>query len=587
MIYLGNVKQELRNRAWNAYQRYKSDKEKLKNEIMDSYRWYNRQHTTKVDKNNNFNAKTPYIFNAIENKYADALDNYPEISVIEREGKDSAAAEKLSKILPVQIELAEFKKAYKENWRRKLKSGTAIYFVNYDDDEDQIKIKAVNILSFFADYHVKDIQESQFIFVTNAVDNEELKARYPEYSELFDGDCSMETSEGTQSMQGRTEVVDCYYKKTVRADGKIKRQVHMMKLVNGNIIEATEDMDGYEDGMYRSGKYPFVMDVLYPIEDCPYGFGIIDIVKSTQEVIDKIDSAITKNTLICAHPKTLVKDSSGIDINALADCDADIVTVPSGDLTNVIKEFNIQQLSAHVGNYRDRKIEELKEIIGNRDFQQGGNSGGVTSGTAIELLQRSGEKMSRANVDDSYDAYRDVCIMVIDLMRQFFTEPRTYRVTGAHGEKEDISFGASDIQEAREIPMTDEDGNFITDINGNIKANTEYKPILLEVSVTAQKSNPYTKQGQNATMSELYKMGVFSPDNLEYSIILLESMQIEGKEKILDALREKLSQQQMQIQMQQMMQQQMMQQQSNDELIAVPTEAAEEMVAVPTQGQSM
>ena len=549
--YLGAVSPEFFSCAKKAYEDYKADKEVLKNNIIDNYRWYKRQHGLKFDmEKNEPNASTEYIFNAIENKYADAVDNYPEVSVLEREASDENAALILSKILPVQLEISDFKKAYKQNWRKKMKSGTGIYFIDYDRDLEQIMINSVNVLSFFADVNVSDIQKSQFVFVTSVLDNEELKVRYPEFAALFDGDCTLETTEGSKVLKNRTEIIDCYYKKHKKVMGKIKTSVHLMKIARDVIIDATEDIPGYEDGLYFHGKYPFVLDVMFPNEDSPFGFGVIDVVKGIQEYIDKVDSAVFKNTLIASKTRYAVKDSAGINIEDVANLDKDIFTFAGGNLSDIIKEFKTEGLPASVIEYRDRKINELKEVIGNRDFQQGGTAGGVTSGSAVELLQRSGEKLSRASNDDSYDAYRELCIMVIELMRQFFDRERVYRVTGDDGKREFISFSNSMFK----------DGLGFMD---------DSKSSLFDVSVTPQKSNPYTKQGTNATMTQLWQLGVFNPQNLESSIILIRNMQFEGKEKLLQDLQGKLDEvkmQQQQMQQQQMQQQQMQQQ----EMVALP-----------------
>lgn len=539
--YSGAIAPEFLSRARKAYEEYKADKEDLKNSIIDNYRYYKSQHNTRFDPNKNEPlSTTEYIFNAIENKYADAVDNYPEVSVLEREAGDAAAAEILSKILPVQLELSQFKKAYKKNWRVKMKSGTGIYFIDYDTDLEEIIINSVSVLSFFSDFNVQDIQKSQFVFVTKVEDNEELKVRYPKFSALFEGDCTLDTAEGTKQLKDRTEIVDCYYKKHQKDEsGKLKTSVHLMKLARDVIIDATEDIPGYEDGMYVHGKYPFVLDVMYPNEDCPFGFGIIDVVWGIQEYIDKIDSAVSKNTMIASKTRYAIKDVSGINPDDIADMSKDIFTFSGGNIDEIVREFKTDGLPNVVIEYRDRKINELKEVIGNRDFQQGGTVGGVTSGSAVELLQRSGEKLSRASSDDSYDAYREICVMVIELMRQFFDKERVYRITGDDGSREFVSF-------SKDLLFMDPLG-----------FPSDSKPMYFDVSVTPQKSNPYTKQGTNATMTQLWQLGVFNPQNLESSVILIRNMQFEGKDKLLQDLQDKLEefkkQQEMNMQQQQEM----------------------------------
>lgn len=559
--YRGVISSDFKAKAEKAYSEYKSQKEQLKNNIIENYKWYEAQHGSKfsADKNKP-SSTTEYVFSAIENKYADALDNYPEASVLERSADDAETVKVLSKILPVQLELSKFKKAYKKNWRRKMKTGTGIYFIDCDRENEEITINSVNVLAFFADFNVDDIQDSEFVFVTRTESNENLKAEYPEFSALFEGDCTLETADGPKNMIGRTEVVDCYYKKYIKdAGGKTKQAVHLMKWARGCILEATEDIPGYEDGMYLHGKYPFVLDVMYPKDESPFGFGIVDIVKDIQNYIDKMDNAISRNTIIASKVRYVIKDHSGINADELADFSKDIIHA-SGDVQEGIRELQCAGLPGYITQYRDRKIEELKEIIGNRDFQQGGNAGGVVSGSAIELLQQSGAKMSRASIDDSYDAYKEICIMVIELMRECFTEEKVYRITGDGGENEFVTFSGENLYKKNALGFAD---------------NSE--PIEFDVSITPQRSNPYSKQGTNATMVQLWEAGVFNPQNMDASILLIKNMQFEGKDKLLSDFQTKQQEivQQQQAMQQQAKQQQAMQQQatqqmpSEDELIPI------------------
>ena len=62
------------------------------------------------------------------------------------------------------------------------------------------------------------------------------------------------------------------------------------------------------------------------------------------------------------------------------------------------ESFRPLQTAGLQGNslsYRNSRIEELKEISGNRDMTQGGTAGGVTAASAIAALQEAGSKLSR------------------------------------------------------------------------------------------------------------------------------------------------------------------------------------------------
>lgn len=550
--YRGKIDPDFISKALRMYQKYKGDKAELHKRIVDNNKWYKSNYSRLLNpKTNETEPATAFIFSAIENKYADAIDNFPVPNLLEREPSDTQTAKILSKIIPVQLEMSGYKKVYKDNWRRKLKHGTAVYGVFYNENKKDIDIRALDILSVFCDMHVRDVQDSQFLFITNAVDNDILKEAYPDFKALFHGDASVESYSGIHQIEDRTEVIDCYYKK---ADGTL----HMIKFVGATVIDSTEDTEGYENGLYEHGMYPVIFDVLYPEEDCPFGFGVIDVIRNPQQYIDKLDGIIIKNAILSGKQRYLIKETGSVNEKEFCDYSKDIVHVAgSVDETN-IKPIQANSLSNYVLEHRIEKINELKEVIGNRDFQQGGTTGSVTAASAITSLQQAGEKLSRAIIDDSYDAYKAVVIMIIELMREFYDEERVYRITNEIGGAEFAQFDNSMLM----TPVEKRDAfGFVYD--------TEYKRTEFDIDVIPQRENPFTKESNNQTIMNLWNGGFFLPQNFDVSIIALQSMNFDGKEKIIEQIQELQKKQQQAMEQQMMQQQAEMQTQQQGELVPV------------------
>ena len=97
-------------------------------------------------------------------------------------------------------------------------------------------------------------------------------------------------------------------------------------------------------------------------------------------------------------------------------------------------------------SYRNSRIEELKEISGNRDMTQGGTAGGVTAASAIAALQEAGSKLSRDMLKSAYRAFARECYLIIDLMRQFYDEERVFRVIGPAGGREFVPFSGAALR---------------------------------------------------------------------------------------------------------------------------------------------
>ncbi len=520
MKYKGILSEEFIQKAWDTYIRYRSDKERLQTRVAENVRAYTAAYTLAYDKENNETIpKTAYILTAVENKYADYLDNFPAPNFLAREESDENAARILSKIMPVQLEMSGFSDAYKKDIRQKLICGTGIYGVFYDAKADNIIINSLDFLSVFVDMNIKDIQKSKFLYIANIVDNDILKQRYPEYSELFAGDVSTIGYEKNKTVYDASEVIDCYYKK----DGK----VHLIKFCQEEVIAASEDIKEYKDGMYDSGLYPVVFDNMYPEADNPFGFGTVDITKNPQMYVDKLDSAILKNAFLTSKNKYLINRNAGINMDDLSDTRKEIVE-GSNISEEAFRVIEFGQLSNGVINYRNQKITELKEVSSTRDVSTGGAAGGVTAASAITALQEAGDKQSRAVISDSYDAYKKIIKMVISLMRQHYTKERIYRITNEDGTTAYTRFSREQLIKA--VPQRDALGFAI---------DTKYKNIDYDIEIVPQKQNAFRRETNNQTILALWNNGFFLPQNLDISLMVLPFFQFEGKDSLIQAISEK------------------------------------------------
>ena len=509
--YSGKVPTAFIDEALEAYRTYKSDRDPLVQRIRDNEAFYRRSYERLYGSiESEMDCDTPFIFAAIENCRADAIDNYPNANVIEREPEGTAVAELLSKVVEAQLEISNFKSVYKENIRNKLKYGTAVYGVFYDEPGGNIDIRAIDILDVYVDMHIPNIEDSRFVFISAAIENGILQKRYPEFSRMFSGDAEVETLTDTYTLKDRTNILDCYYK---NPDGA----VHMMKICDGVVIAATEDMEGYESGLYSHGRYPVVFEVLYPCEHSPFGFGMIDIGKSTQISINKLDAAITENIMCASKPRYLTKRNGGINEEEFCDIGKSIVHY-EGD-TDSIRAIDHSSINEYYLSHREFKKDELKEILANRDFQQGSTTGGVTAASAIETLRQAGEKRSRAIVNDSYDSFKQIVYMVIELMRQFFNEERVYRISDSTGKKAFAKFSNAMLYRPE---LLDSDVSF--------------RELMFDIDVVIQRENPYSRESINNTILQLWSNGIFADENRERAVVAVKNMQFDGKERLITDL---------------------------------------------------
>ena len=105
-----------------------------------------------------------------------------------------------------------------------------------------------------------------------------------------------------------------------------------------------------------------------------------------------------------------------------------------------------------------------------------------------------------------------VVSLVIELIRQFYGEARTFRITG----EDKHNFVSYDNRGILEHAVLEEDG-----------ATFMRKPVF-DIAVKARVANPLTKEAANELAMLLYDKGAFSPEQREQTMILLEMMDFEG-----------------------------------------------------------
>ena len=109
-------------RAVEILTRYKQGKANLERRVVEDELWWELRHWDAVQDRERRQAlrgpepASAWLFNAIANKHADAMDNYPEPVVLPREPGDAESAKVLSAVLPVILDYNEFEQTYSHNW---------------------------------------------------------------------------------------------------------------------------------------------------------------------------------------------------------------------------------------------------------------------------------------------------------------------------------------------------------------------------------------------------------------------------------------------------------------------------------------
>ncbi len=463
-----------------------------------------------------------WLFNSIANRHADMMDNMPTCTCLPREQSDEREAAMLSQIIPVILDRCSFDALYSDNMWYKLKHGVSAYGVFWNNRLENgfgdVDVRRVDVQNLYWEPGVRDLQQSKHLFLLADADTEELEQTYPAF---FERNTRRPDPEGIfmQSTDGKTLVVDWYYKKNV--DGR--DVLHYCKFADGVVLYASENDPAYcRRGWYDHGLYPVVLDVMYPEEGTCYGFGMIAVAKQPQIYIDRLDANFMEYADWASKVRFWAKKSLGINQEDFMDLDRRIVEVEGDIEEEKLQQIRIDRFDEGLLTLKKLKIDELKETTGNRDVSQGSLSGGITAATAIKALQEAGNKNARDVIAASNRAYVGVVQLVIELIRQFYSESRTFRITRENG-YEYMEYANGGICEREVI---------------SAKGASYLRKPVFDIAVKARVANPLTQEAANEFAMALYDKGAFSPERREQTLMMLEMMDFDGIGKIKQMLKD-------------------------------------------------
>ena len=525
-------------------QKYKTGKHSVERRTIAAENWWKLRNQAEERKTseglNGFQAVSGWLHNVIVSKHADAMEAYPEPSILPREAGDRQEAAVLSKIIPVILEQNEFEKTYSDAMWQKLKTGTGVYKVYWDPEKlnglGDIAIERVDLLNLFWEPGTEDIQNSPYFFHTRLENNRELEETYPQLKGQLKGTgflASRFLYDDAVSTEGKSTVVDVYYKRKEQG----RSVLHYCKYVGDTVLYSTENIkllrlrsaQGEETealpagggGLYEHGLYPFVFDSLFPIEGSPCGYGFIDLCQNSQTQIDMMQTAFIKNTMVGSVPRYFQRVDGAINEEEFLDLNNPIIHV-SGNLgQDSLRTVDYRPLSGNYIDMRTSVINELRETSGNTETSVGLVSSGVTAASALAGLQEASGEGSRDATRASYRAYGKIISLCIELIRQFYELPRQFRITGNLGVEKFIDYSNRGLLPQSQSFQGIELGMRLP---------------VFDIKVIPQKSSSYTRLSQNELALQFYQLGFFSPNQADQALACMSMMEFEGKDELMQRI---------------------------------------------------
>lgn len=539
-------------KATETLKKYKEGKANLEKKIIhDEQYWKLRQWDRLYDPGEDYKPTTAWLWSCIQSRHSDAMDSYPTCNFLPRMEDDKAEAKKLSAIVPIILEQNRYEETYSDVVWYMLKHGGCVQGVFWDKTKHNglgdIEIKKVDYLNLFWESGITDIQDSENLFCVELVNKKLLEQQYPQtVGHLNTNDVTLEKYlyDDKVDVDDKSVVVDWYYHKYQNG----KKTLHYCKYVNDVVLYATEndteipkrtsidpqtgipliipvDKAMSEKGLYDHGQYPFVCQQLYPIEGSLCGYGLTDIGKDAQQQIDVLNKAITENAVANASPRYFTRDGNGINEKEFLDTNKPIVHV-TGNLQDNLQPIQANQLNGIYTDVMQQKIEELKYVTSNQDVGNGVAPSGITAASAIAALQETQGKNARSSNKALYRAYRDVVYQVVELIRQFYDLPRTFRIAPDVMDNNDEVFKTYTNEGLVPQPQI---------VGGQ---NMGFRTPEFDVEITAEKQSPYKKMEQNELALAFYQQGFFNPQMSDQALGCLQMMDFSHKEDVMMRIRQ-------------------------------------------------
>ena len=325
--------------------RFRRARAAFENRVREEEKFFRMRVAPKVHKNaegEGFAPTSAWLVNTILQKHADMMENLPTATCLAREPGDVEDAKVLSAILPVILERSEFESVYSENMWYKLKHGMCAYGVFWNNELENglgdVEVRRVELSKLFWQPGVRRLQDSRAVYYVESIPEDTLCAQFPHYN----GKGVSAAALGLNSIEENgIAVVDRYYKKRL-PDGRTV--LHYCKFTGDQLLFASENDPAYENGWYDHGEYPFVLDLLYPIEGECEGFGYIALTKDPQLYIDRMDRNLMEYMDWATRVRYFCKANTGVDEGQFQDLNRRIVEV-EGDLSEErLRQITVEKL---------------------------------------------------------------------------------------------------------------------------------------------------------------------------------------------------------------------------------------------------
>jgi hypothetical protein len=500
---------ELYKRIVSDFRQSLSALSDLRNEFREYDDFYNGKHWNKERASWRPDPVINYVAYIVDQKAPQLTNQRPTGLILPTTAEDEEAAKIFTQVTDVVAERVDLDDKIDQVVRTGLLFGTGWFKVYWDNTKTggsyekgnlwvgDVCIDVPDPSNIFTDPNAVTVEDCRFIIY--AVDKT-VQWVEKKFGVKVDPDEAIETDlynrPSSNHGKDRVQFYEYWYKD--------KEGIHCIYAAGGKVLKHIRNV-------YKHGRYPFVPFVAKKNRKSIWGIGEPKNILNNQKLLNKLTELLTTNAILHSNPIALIDPRSGIDAKKWQNKPGQIWHAK--DPQTAVHWLQPPDMKNDLYKLMDKMVEFIERIGGVYDSVTGETPNGVTAATAIQLLQEQGSIPIKGIARNLYQAIKDVYELMIELIKENYTETRYIRIMGEDGTMEFMEFNAS-----------------------------QYAEIDFDVKVTAGASTPTSKAYIAQLASELFDKGILLPS--EY-VEMQEGLP--NKDRIVARLREQ------EAQMQQMM----------------------------------
>jgi len=380
---------------------------------------------------------TNLIHPIIESQIGDLVDKPFNTSAKGWEPSDDMFAEQAQNIMDFILYRNRFSTKMNVAEHDRLELGTTIIKVWFDPDDLEgrglPKFEPISPSNFFPDPKIPRadlLQDAEFIIHAVPRPLSWIRKKFPEFGKYVKREASVpydpddvfadaQSDQVSPDTSQKALLLECYMKDE-------EGELYCVHVANHLILEDSREK---KVKVQRRDKYPFVMIPCYLKRGTAWGYGDVELLIPTQNLINELDDQIRMNARMSGNPQIVVGMGAGKTFNFRKWTNEPGLRIPMRD-HNAWSVVQPQNVSSDVVVRREKAFSEADTISGRSDVTRGEKPGQVTAASAILALQQAGQKGVIHKAKMFKEGWSEVLELLFDEVAENWDEEMWIRIDG-------------------------------------------------------------------------------------------------------------------------------------------------------------